>query len=79
MPKYHFHLHDDLDVSDEDGSDLPDLVAAQARAVSEARLLMCELLTREGRIALHHRIDIEDAQGAVLVSVPFRSVVTIEE
>ena len=78
MPRYFFHLHDDLDVVDEDGSELPDPSAARAKAVREARLLMCELLNREGRIALHHRIDIEDDQGAVLASVPFRDAVRIE-
>jgi hypothetical protein len=79
MPKYHFHLHDDLDVPDEDGSELPDLAAAEARAVLEARELMCELLKKEGRIALHYRIDIEDAGGNVLATVPFRDVVKIED
>lgn len=78
MPRYYFHLHDDLDVIDEDGCELPDLAAAQARAVCEARLMMCDLIVREGRIALHHRIDIEDEHGTVLATVPFRDVVTIE-
>jgi hypothetical protein len=78
VPRYHLHLHDDLDVIDQEGSELPDLAAAQARAVCEARLMMCDLIVREGRIALHHRIDIEDGQGAVLATVPFRDVVKIE-
>ena len=78
MPTFHFHLHDDLDCADEEGTELPDLAAARKRAAQEARLLMCELLRMEGRIALHHYIDIEDGDGAVLGSVPFRDVVKIE-
>jgi hypothetical protein len=39
---------------------------------------MCELLTREGRIALHHQIDIEDGEDTVLATVRFRDVVAIE-
>ena len=78
MPRYYFHLYDDLDCSDQEGVELPDLNAAQAQASREGRLLMGDLLDREGRIALHHRIDIEDEQGVVLATIPFRDVVAIE-
>ncbi len=54
------------------------MASARSRAIDEARLLMCELLKREGRIALHHRIDIEDDDGAVLETVHFSEAVTIE-
>ena len=79
MPRYYFHLRDDLDCPDLEGAELPDLDAAQVKAAHEARLLMGDLLLREGRIALHHCIDIEDEQGAVLATVRFRDVVAIEE
>ena len=78
MPRYYFHLYDDLDCPDLEGIELPDLDAAQAKAAHEARLLMGDLLDREGRLALHHRIEIEDEQGAVLATVNFRDVVAIE-
>jgi len=78
VPRYFFHLYDDLDCADLEGVELPDLDAAQATASREARSLMGDLLDREGRIALHHRIDIEDEQGTVLATIPFRDVVAIE-
>lgn len=75
---FFFHLYDDMDVSDLEGTDLPDLDTAMASATRHARALMCETLTREGRISLHHRIDIESDAGQVLAVVPFASVVKIE-
>lgn len=78
MPKYYFHLHDDLDVPDEDGAELPDLGAAKARAVREARVIMSESLNSEGRIVLSHRIEIKNHDGDVLLTVQFRDVVKIE-
>ena len=78
MPRYYFHIRDDLDCPDDEGTELRDLTAARSRAVDEARLLMCELLKREGRIALNHRIDVEDGDGEVLESVRFSEAVEIE-
>ena len=79
MPRFFFHVRDDVDCPDHEGSELPDLKLARDQAVREARLLMCELLRAEGRIALHHRIDIEGADDTVLASVSFRDAVTIED
>ena len=77
MPRYFFHIHDDLDTEDDEGLELPDLDAAVAGAVISARALMCETL-KDGRIDLDHRIDIENAGGLVLTSVLSRDVVSIE-
>jgi hypothetical protein len=78
VPRYYFHLYDDLDCPDLEGIELPDLEAAQAKALHEARSLMGVLVDSEGRIALHHRIDIEDEQGVVLATIPFSDAVAIE-
>lgn len=78
MPRYYFHLYDDLDCPDLEGIELPDLEGAQAKALQEARALMGDLLDREARIALHHRIDIEDEEGVVLATIAFRDAVAIE-
>ena len=64
MARFFFHLHDDLDVPDEEGAELPDLGAACAHAQRSARSLMCGTLAEDSRISLHHRIDIEDERGA---------------
>jgi hypothetical protein len=78
VPRYYFHLYDDLDCPDTEGAELPDLEAARAKVSHEARLLMGDLLHREGRLALHHRIEIEDDDGIVVETVHFRDVVAIE-
>ena len=79
MPRFYFHLINDMDVPDDEGMDFPDLVSARARAVEQARGLIGELAKTEARIVLHHRIDIEDEQGAVLDTVHFRDIVSIED
>ena len=78
MSRYYFHLRDDLDVSDQEGMDLADPDAARAFAIANARNIMCGTLEREGRISLHHRIDVEDDKGALVTSVPFSDAVNIE-
>jgi len=79
VPRFCFHLYDDLDVLDDEGIELPDLEAARAHAVRCARVTFAETAKDEGRVALHHRIDIADGQGAVLETVPFGDAVRVEE
>lgn len=79
MPRFYFHLYNDMDVPDDEGEDLPDLAAARAYADRQIRALAGEMAKQEGRIPLWHRIDIEDEQGAVLDVVHFRDVVRIED
>ena len=78
VPRYFFHLHNDLDVPDHEGKELPDLEAAREWAACQARMTIAELVRDEGRFALSHRIDIEDEQSAVLATVWFRDVVQVE-
>ena len=79
VPKYYFHLINDLDVPDEEGQELPDLAAARAHGIHQARVLIGEMAKEVARIVLHHRIDIEDEQGMVLNTVYFRDVVSVED
>jgi len=79
MPRFYFHLRDDLDVPDDEGVDLPDLEAARAEAVRCARITFGEDAKHDGRVVLHHRIDIEDEQGAVLDTVHLRDAVLVED
>jgi hypothetical protein len=77
MPRFYFHLHNDADVSDESGNELPDLEAARAHAVSMARFEVSEAAKRDGRIVLSHHIDVEDENGAALATVSFGDAVNI--
>ena len=78
MPKYFFHVRDDMDVPDEEGAEFRDIDIARNFAAQSARVLMCETLREDGRINLSHRIDIEDGDGDVVASVRFRDAVRIE-
>ena len=78
MPRFYFHLHNDVDAVDDEGKEFPDLAAAQAFAQEQARQLIGEMIKESGRIVLSHRIDIEDEQHRTLDSVHFRDVVTVE-
>lgn len=78
MPKYFFHLHNDIDVLDEDGKELPDLDAARELARDNVRFTFAETIKEQSRANLDHRIDIEDEDGRVIETVRFGDVVSIE-
>jgi hypothetical protein len=77
MPRYYFHLYNDVISMDDEGLDLPDLAAARANGIKEAREMMLETVA-EGRINFSHRIDIADESGAVVDSVTFGEAVAVE-
>lgn len=76
MPRYRFHLYNDIQVIDEQGRDFPDLAAAIAEAFADARKIMGEDLGTKGKINLNHWIELEDEAGQITV-IPFRDAVTI--
>ncbi len=78
VPRYYFHLINDMDVADFQGVELSNLEDARSEAVHQARGMIGEMTKTEGRIVLSHRIDIEDEEGRVLDSVVFRDIVRIE-
>ena len=78
MPRFYFHLHNDMDVPDAEGKGLPDLDAAREWARCQARQLFGQLAKDEGRVVLHHRIDIEDERAEVLDTVCFGDAVKVE-
>jgi hypothetical protein len=77
MPRFFFHVHDDLDVFDAEGTEFPDAAAATEGAIHSARSLMCETIM-QGRIALDHRIEVMDEKQALIGNVLFRDAVKIE-
>jgi hypothetical protein len=75
--RYFFHLYNDLIVMDEEGREFPDLDAAYANGIKEAREAMLDTVAA-GRINLSHWIDIADDGGTVLATVSFREAVAVE-
>ena len=78
MPRYFLHIIRRSDViKDLEGSELPDLEAARREAVAGARAILSEEV-RGGTLSLDEWIDITDASGNQLLSVPFSSTITID-
>lgn len=77
MPKFFFHLHNNVYVQDDIGTELPSLDEARIKAVGAARGVMAEDIVDAGHITLSHRITIADEAGAKLLELPFRTCVEI--
>ena len=77
MPRFFFHLYDDMVARDDEGQELPDAEAARSAALVSAREMACaEVLA--GRLNLGHRLEVEDESGTLLASVRFSEAVDIE-
>jgi hypothetical protein len=76
MPRFYFHVRDDVDVRDETGKELQDLAAAVAYSMEQARYHAVKATNEKGSVVADHRIDIEDKDGHVLDSVLFADVAT---
>jgi hypothetical protein len=76
VPRFFFHVYDDVEALDEDGLDLPDVKAAHLEALRSARALACEQVEK-GYLNLHHRIDVEDDAGRRVTTVSFRDAVAV--
>ena len=74
MARFYFHLHDDMEVLDEEGSELPDAAAAHAVGVGLARFEVSQH-ARKGRVVLSHCIAIKDECGRPIETIYFRDVV----
>ena len=74
-PLYFFHIRqgEDLDL-DEEGIDLPSSDAAHDEALLAAREMVAEFI-REGEVIDGMTFEITDADGDIIATVPFLSVV----
>lgn len=77
MPRYFFHVFNDIIALDEEGAELADLAAAREQAIVSARSLACESI-RQGRLNLDHRIEIADESDTRKMTVTFREAFIIE-
>ena len=78
MPRYFFHVFDDVIAQDEEGMELPSIEAARLNALIGARDLIAEQVKR-GYFVLSHWIDVVDEQGTPVLTVTFRDAVDIRE
>ena len=78
MPRYFFHVYDDIVAKDEEGAELPNVAAARLNALVAARDLIAEQV-RHGYIVLSHWIDVTDEQGDAVLTIAFRDAIDIKE
>jgi hypothetical protein len=76
VPRFFFHLYDDIVALDEEGIELPGVQTARERAIASAKAIACaEVL--EGHLNLKHRIDIAKEGGEVVATVRFRDAIEL--
>ena len=78
MPRFYFHLRNDLDVQDEEGQELPDAEAAHKQAVQYAIDMTAVSVREQRKVNLHHRIEVANEAGAIIDTVEFGDAVGIE-
>ena len=77
MARYFFHLRDGSDqLLDPEGVELPDLSAVEKRALVAARDMLSDEM-KAGTLDLRYRIEVEDAEGNLLHSLPLEEAFTI--
>ena len=72
MPRFHFHLHEEDEVEDDEGLELPDLAAAMAHALESARDIACANIVEHRTVDLDHFVEVTDGEGTELFRVTFR-------
>ena len=77
MPRFYFHIRNDMVVEDEEGRELSCANAARAYAIESARGLACHSI-REGHLNLDHYIEVTGEQGEPVLKLTFREAFTIE-
>jgi len=79
MARYYLHINNGGGYSeDTEGQDLADLDAARAAAIEGVRSLLSEE-ARQGQLDLSGKIEIADADGNILLIVPFREAVELRQ
>ena len=76
MARFYFHLHNDVDIRDDEGVELADDAAMLRLADTNAREMAAENV-REGRLNLSHYIEVTDDAGETVYTVHFGEVVEI--
>ncbi len=78
VPRYFFHVYDDVIANDEEGAELPNIAAARLNALQGARSLIADQV-RRGYFVRSHWIDVVDEQGEKVLTVTFGDAVDIKD
>ena len=77
MPRYFFNVRDGSEILDEDGTDLPDIYAAQAQAIRTSGEILRDLGARFWDGA-EWRVEVSDARGTILFVLRFSAEERLE-
>jgi hypothetical protein len=77
VPRFYFHLYNDVNARDHEGVELPNAAAAMQRAAVSAREMAAQSV-REGHLILDHRIEVTNEHGDRIGVVAFRDVVQVQ-
>ena len=75
MPIFYFNLYNDFITIDDEGVELADLAAAEAQARTAASQIIAELIAAGGQMNPHHRIEVENEQREIVLTLPFSDLV----
>lgn len=77
MARYFFHFHEcGTSFEDEEGAELPDIDSVRRAALKHVRGVMCGEV-EEGRLCLSCHIEVTDADGRAVMTIPFRDALVI--
>ena len=77
VPRFYFHVYDDVVALDEEGVDLATFAQVRDAAVLAARELATEEIKRKGTLTVKHRVEVEDEQGRPVLTMPFSAAFRI--
>ncbi len=76
MPRFYFHVYNDVIAIDEEGLELRDVEAAREQAMESARELVCEGI-HKGHLNLDHRIEVENEAHENVLTLTYRDAFTV--
>jgi hypothetical protein len=76
MARYYFHLYDDVVTIDDEGMDLPNIIAARDTAIAMIRGLICGDV-QNGRLDLRHRLEVSGQDEERLLTVRYGEAVEL--
>jgi len=76
MPRFYFHLFNDVTCRDEEGAELPNAVVALQRGALLAREMAAESV-KDGHLILDHRIEVTNEHGDRIGTIHFSDVVEV--
>jgi hypothetical protein len=78
MARFYFNLYNDTVTIDDEGVELADLAAAELQARTAASQIIAERIAEGNRINPNHRIEVEDEQRHVVITLRFSMLIEQE-